>query len=801
MTQTHTLPSHRSSLHVGGTPRYLVVLLAALVLLFALDGQARATDQQPLYAAALESFKQLQSSDQRASRRDLWIEVHARFERTFKISPTSGYAPKCLYYMGRCYEELALRSGGRSDAFRAVDYFQRATTRFPPGNSWIDDCLYRKAEITFVRLGETRTAAEDLRIILRLYPKGDHASKAAKLLARIEGRSTAGASVVTKSRAEKAASPEPANRSSSATPSGIKAAYAKALEAFKALRAKKNPTRDEFLRVVRRFAALEEAAGRDVTAARSAYFQGFTWDELGRISRRDDDYMKAVAGYERAVELFKDSDSWRDDALFRKGYVEYMHLSDEDQAYADLLLVVRDYPDGDQAAEAKDLLRAMDEARANELPDAADAVAQDAANASTALALSSIPPVAPEIMPSGAGTSSFNGKTGEATLLGVRYSSGDDFTRVVLDLDNAVEFKENSLPGNDANGKLHRMFVDLQKTRVAKTVQTRQELPGGFLKSVRTGQYTPDTARVVLDFTEKQEYHILTLENPYRIVIDVFARKAVVEETPGKLDGFSAATPTPGKKERQTAKDVLAQLGMTIGTVMIDAGHGGRDPGAVQYVHYKDDKGKLHKKLRTMEKDVTLQLAMILGDALKRKGYTVLYTRDQDRKVALEDRVLAANIKKADLFISLHCNANNKSSVRGFETYYLGKAKNDLVLKLAAKENNVDPMKISDTQKIVLDLVHSFKIEESKVLASHVQKNSVRGLRSKYRDINDHGARAAPFFVLIGARMPAVLVEVGYISNSTEAKLLRSEGYLQEVSKGIVAGVEAYRKELQTAGL
>jgi N-acetylmuramoyl-L-alanine amidase len=138
--------------------------------------------------------------------------------------------------------------------------------------------------------------------------------------------------------------------------------------------------------------------------------------------------------------------------------------------------------------------------------------------------------------------------------------------------------------------------------------------------------------------------------------------------------------------------------------------------------------------------------------------------------------------------------------VRGFETYYLGKARNDIVLRLAAKENDVDPMRISDTQKIVMDLVHSFKIRESKVLAQHVQKNCVTTLKRKYKGVRDHGARSAPFFVLIGARMPAILVETGYITNPTEVQWLRSKDYLNRVADGIVKGVEAYRKELAQVG-
>lgn len=756
------------------TPRTLLAALFLAALILALPPAPEAlAGQQALFNKAIEGFKYVQAKESRAKRRDLWLQVHDRFQGVLKAGPDTGYAPKALYYMGRCCEELAARSGLRSDALRAVDYFQRAVTRFAPGHSWIDDCLLRKAEVSYARLGDARGAAEDLRTILRLYAGGDQAGAAGKFLERIEARAAAPAPRPAPAPAPKAESP----------------GYGALVRRFRALRADPKATREAFQRIARSFEDLSKTSDSVVHAARSAYFAGFAWDELGRRSGRDEDSLAAVAQYQRAVDMFAESDSWRDDALLRKGRVEYERLNDEDQAYADLLLVVRDYPGGDQAAEAKALLRAMDEARAGEMPDAG-AAAEPA-------------PAAPE--PRAAAT--FGKTEGAATLTAIRHFSGDDFTRVVLDLDNAAVFKEQSLPADPATGKPPRMFVDIERTRLDPSVKGRTDLGGGFLRSVRAAQNKPGTVRVVLDFKDRQEYHILTLENPYRIVIDVFAEETVDKAAEARVAAPAApAAPqapprTPGKKERDTAADVLAQLGMTIQTVMIDAGHGGRDPGAVQYVSYRDDKGKLRKKLRTKEKDVTLRLAKILGDALRAKGFNVLYTRSGDAKVALEDRVLKANMQKADLFISLHCNANRSSKVRGFETYYLGKAKSDIVLRLAAKENNVDPVKISDTQKIVLDLVHSFKIEESKGLARYVQDSCVSRLKNGYKDINDHGARSAPFFVLIGAKMPAVLVEVGYISNPTEAKLLRSDAYLKAVAGGIVTGIEAYRKELRTAGL
>ncbi len=777
----------------------LAACLVALALVLSLAAPAHAASRQELYDKALDSFKWILEKESRAGRRDLWLKVHDRFDDLLRAGTDTSYAPKALYYMGRCYEELARRSGLASDARRAVDYFQRAAKRFAPGHSWTDDCLYRGAELTFMRLGDGATAARDLRRLLADYPGGDQAGPAATLLARISGApapAPAQTPVQTKTQAAPAAptaSAAPATPRTKA-PAAAKAAYDRALAEFRSLRRTKNPTREQFTRLAAEFRSVFHSVPRTTLGARAAYFTGYTYDELGQRSGRQDDFQQAAEYYGRAADLFDDKDSWRDDAIYRASEVRYHRLGDEDQAYADLLLLTAQYPDGDMAADAKALMREMDQARAQAMP------APEGPSGSQV-------PTPPETM----GAGSFSGPPGTGVLTGIRYSNGDDFTRIVLDLSSAVKFSDARLPADPSRGKSSRMYVDLDKTSLARNLNRDYEVKGGFLQGIRAGQNTPSTARVVLDFEDQQEYHILTLEDPYRIVIDVFASKTVAqdqqaERTPRRAPAAAPAAKndeerTPGKAEAKTAKDVLAQLGMTIRTVMIDAGHGGRDPGALQYVRTKDKNGKYKKTIRTMEKDVALRAARILGKTLEKRGYQVLYTRADDTKIQLEDRVLAANIKKADLFVSLHCNANNSNTVRGFETYYLGKARNDIVLRLAAKENNVDPVKISDTQKIVMDLVHSFKIGESKILASHIQSKCVSGLTRKYKGIIDHGARSAPFFVLIGAKMPAVLVEIGYITNPTEADLLRTDAYLQSVADGVASGIDTYRQELQTAGL
>ncbi|NJB69067.1 N-acetylmuramoyl-L-alanine amidase [Desulfobaculum xiamenense] len=760
-----------------------LVLAAALVL--SLTGVAHAAGQREAFTDALARFKTVSDSQRLSQRKDMWLDAHARFLRVLNMDPNSPYAPKSLYYMARCHEELALKSWLKSDARRAVDAFQRAANRFPAGHSWVDDCLYRKAALAYGRLGDRAGAEADLKLILRNHAGGDQVAAARKLLAEIRGEGAT--SKAAPARDEKPAAPAakvaPAAQKARPVPAKVRADYTAAVERHRALKADSKAGRDAFLRLARTFSELSAVRDAGTYAGRSAYFEGHTYVELGRRSQRKDDFQAAADAYQRAFDLFDPADSWRDDALYRKGHVEFAYLHDEDQAYADLLRVVREFADGDQRAAARRILDEMDSAGATSAPSA---------------------PAAAPVAVTPSGTS--GGSGGVARLTDVRHSSGDDFTRVVLDIDHEVRFEDHTLPPDPQHAKSHRMFIDLHGTRLAPDLAARVDVKDGILSGVRAGQNDAQTARVVLDFQELNKYHLFTLENPFRIVIDVFGENGAAPSAPTAVAVAQPAprrTPEPPHKptakDKQVAKDVLSQLGMTIQTIMIDAGHGGKDPGALDYETVKSG-GKNKRRIRTKEKDVTLRLSRILGAKFEARGYRVLYTRTGDKKVQLEDRAMAANLKKADLFVSLHCNANHDASVRGFETYYLGKARNDIVLRLAAKENNVDPVRISDTQKIVMDLVHSFKIKESQVLAKHVQKNCVSTLRRKYKGVRDHGSRSAPFFVLIGARMPAILVETGYISNPTEAQWLRSDAYLDRVADGIVGGVEAYRKELAQVG-
>jgi N-acetylmuramoyl-L-alanine amidase len=226
----------------------------------------------------------------------------------------------------------------------------------------------------------------------------------------------------------------------------------------------------------------------------------------------------------------------------------------------------------------------------------------------------------------------------------------------------------------------------------------------------------------------------------------------------------------------------MEQLGLTVNTILLDPGHGGKDPGCVAN--------------KLVEKDFSLRMAKRIGALLEKKGFTVLYTRTGDRFVSLPARPEMANAKNADLLISLHLNANSAASVRGLETYYLSEARTGDAAKVAARENGVSLQNISDLQVILTDLMLNAKQEESHALALCVQKAILGSLQNARLAAVDGGVRSAPFYVLMGARMPAILVEFGYASNSRDAANLQSEKFLQRQAEGVVDGILAYKEQL-----
>jgi N-acetylmuramoyl-L-alanine amidase len=240
------------------------------------------------------------------------------------------------------------------------------------------------------------------------------------------------------------------------------------------------------------------------------------------------------------------------------------------------------------------------------------------------------------------------------------------------------------------------------------------------------------------------------------------------------------------KSEAPDSKVSLArQLGLNIKRIVIDPGHGGKDPGC-------------HLRGGLKEKDVVLSIAKILAKRIKKEiGCEVFLTRTRDVFLSLEQRTAIANMKKADLFISLHINAHRDKRIAGLETYFLNMTTDKRAVMVAARENATSQKNISDLQKILNDLMLNTKLHESSRLAHDVQRGMVSRVKTKYKRTNDLGVKQAPFYVLIGAEMPAILIETGFLTNLTERKRLATSRYRESVAEGISAGISAYIKSIE----
>ena len=246
-------------------------------------------------------------------------------------------------------------------------------------------------------------------------------------------------------------------------------------------------------------------------------------------------------------------------------------------------------------------------------------------------------------------------------------------------------------------------------------------------------------------------------------------------EDASMVSDYHAAHPTSNGD-----RSLIRALGLKIGRIVIDAGHGGHDTGTV------GPNG-------LMEKDLVLDVALRLGKLLEeRLGAEVVYTRDDDTFIPLETRTAIANQKQADLFISIHANSSDDASARGVETYYLNFTQDTHALEVAARENAVSEKSVFQLQDLVKKIALKEKIEESREFASDIQKSLHSGLASKQPAIKDRGVKKAPFIVLIGANMPSILAEISFVSNPTDEKKLRTGDYRQKVADSLFKGVAQY---------
>ena len=352
----------------------------------------------------------------------------------------------------------------------------------------------------------------------------------------------------------------------------------------------------------------------------------------------------------------------------------------------------------------------------------------------------------------------------------VRSWSHPDYTRVVVELSRPVEAEVVRLPADTRNGRPERLYIDLEGIWVGRDYQDGIPIRDGLLQSLRLGQNTLRRSRLVIDLERYQRHRMLVLESPHRVVVDVYGSRRAPETLEWEL---------PGGGRDPDVKRFPAGM-RPVRTVVVDPGHGGKDPGATGI-------GGLR------EKDVNLRLSKLLAERLRAEGFRVILTREKDRYLDLEQRTVIAESKGADLFISIHANASRRKQAKGIEIYYLDENHDRHALDVASRENGVPRKQIDSLQRTLARWRVQELSSESERLAQAVHGALLPGLGKQYGGVQDLGVKKGPFYVLFLSSIPSILVESGFLTNPHDVKLLRQRSYLERTANHIAEGVIRYR--------
>lgn len=362
-------------------------------------------------------------------------------------------------------------------------------------------------------------------------------------------------------------------------------------------------------------------------------------------------------------------------------------------------------------------------------------------------------------------------------ITNIRNYTHTDKTRVVIDISEKTSYNVITLSSPE------RIVIDIDASIAKLNPEQKEVLVNDYLVSrVRTGQFNQDTVRIVADLKNKYDYDVFELSSPQRIVLDIYMSQGQIAQNKpleNKIPtvnevGIKIVEPEQ-KKPENTGKHVI----------VVDPGHGGSQPGAIGPTGLK-------------EKDVALGIGLKLKNALEKDGFTVYLTRDKDIDVPLENRPLMALQKEADVFISIHINSalqRGSPTARGVETYvlnsrYIGASAKDVADRenKASKYHNYEDNVLN---QIIADLEESASIGFSLDFADIVQKKLVQNT-----GLNDRGVKQAPFIVLKGVNMAAVLVEVGFICNPNEEKLLKTADFKEKIAQALSQSVKDYVKNI-----
>ena len=591
----------------------------------------------------------------------------------------------------------------------------------------------------------------------------------------------------------------------------------------------KERSRAEYQRVVNAYRRVYFESPTSSKASTALVAEAEVMVEMGRRFEDEKILRLAIRKYEFLRKEYPGSEQ-RVDALFTIGEIYKEDLNDPDQARETFTEFLRRYPKSHQADDARKALSVIEQAslKTKDTPAAksdavkktdADKDADDSAENTddaepvrvTGIRYWSAPDytrIAIDLEQDVKFDSQriespdriyfdLKGTKLASTLVGKSFDVNDGFlkqirvgqfqadrTRVVLEVDSLSEYSTFLLSNPS------RLIIDVHgKQQVAKsepskpaagTKTTETVTPGGLKKVVVDADddnNTPASAKTTT--TAKVEKPDIESS-----AATTTAPKPAILKSTAKAKRKSAPAPEPEIRESQPTasgdRSLIRALGLKIGRIVIDPGHGGHDSGTIGPNGLE-------------EKDLVLEVGRRLGKLLEsRLGAEVVYTRKDDTFIPLETRTAIANQEQADLFVSIHANSSNDPDARGVETYYLNFTSSPEALEVAARENAVSSKSIHELQDLVKKIALKEKIEESKEFASDVQTALHGGLSTKSSNIRNRGVKKAPFIVLIGANMPSILAEISFVSNPTDERRLRTPEYRQKIAESLYRGISKY---------
>lgn len=771
----------RSSLNRPLAGLILIFFLATAVLPVSpvVEGACAATSvstPEQQYEVLLKEFVKLRDDKKKAGLRENWDKLRKRFAAL--AEQKNNTAPKALFQQAKVQESLAVRSNSAKDYELALALFAQVPDKYPK-HSFSADALYSRALI-LEKLGRPDDAKRDLERIIKQYKKsGSIVSKADSKLQELTA-ATVSAKPVNAGKAKVAAQNKEEQRAAS---DAAKAAdlYAEAVKGWRILLADKEKSKKSanWLTVAAAFYKAYVLAPRSEVAPKALFQTARAYEELGLRLRNKEDWEKAVDAYSRLAGEFP-MDSLSDDALYHAAVIKCKRLNQPEDARVLAERILSDHPKGDMIGNAKSLLAALEKNKTK------NSVGEDSKKDTKTAA-------------------------GFSVLEDITWSGTASVCTLTFSFNQSAAFKHEFIGPDKKSGRLARLIVELENVSPGKDIKGSKKISGlPVTRALTEKSSAGKVLRVVFDLGANiKEYKVSSLENPYRVVFELSQRKGGLKDavaldqspagptalrlsqsgqperpaqSPVVQNKAARDAPAPSKQVGAGESRLADQLGLNIKTIMIDAGHGGKDPGAMAG--------------GVVEKKVTLQAAKMLGDKLVKSGFNVIYSREKDIFIPLQDRPTLANSRKADLFVSLHINANNDPTVSGLETYYLDVASSSNAVRVAARENGVSISKISDLQAILADFMLDSRLNESRELAQSMHDSIHKNVRRNGFNIGDNGVRSAPFYVLMGARMPAVLVEAGYLTNASDIALLQNEAYLQKFTDGITGAIVAYKRKI-----